>query len=93
MWAALTFTTVIALRFTSDEACSAWMIEAYSRVCQVEESSWIAALRESAAAQRMTVDAAARHLVIYFDHVGCWEVVAGNVELIQQPVRSDASLG
>jgi hypothetical protein len=82
VWTTLTFTTVVALRFTSDEACTAWMIEAYSRVCEVEASSWVAELREVAASRRMVVGPAAKHLVIYFDHVGCWEVVAGQVELV-----------
>jgi hypothetical protein len=82
VWTVLSFTGVFAARFTSAPACPAWVIRSYSRVCQVVDSSWILELRGAVAASgEGQVSASARHFVLYFDHVGCWEVVARDVEL------------
>lgn len=83
VWTVLNFEAVLAARFTPDSACAPWMVEAYSRVCEVDPSPWLAELREAAASRRATVSASARHFVIYFDHVGCWEVLADNIEVEQ----------
>lgn len=57
------------------------MVEAYSRVCEVEDSNWSVSLRSTAANRGIVLSASARHFVIYFDHVGCWEVLADEVQL------------
>lgn len=81
VWTVLRFDMVLAARFTPDAACDAWMVEAYSKVCEVEDSTWLAALRSTAANRHIILSASARHFVIYFDHVGCWEVLAEEIEL------------
>jgi hypothetical protein len=73
VWTVLEFAMVLAVRFTPDAACEPWMVDAYSRVCEVEESSWLVELRTAAAGRHVVLAASARHLVIYFDHVGCWD--------------------
>jgi len=80
-WTVLRFAMVLAIRFTPDPACDAWMLEAYSRVCEVENSAWLAALRSTAANRGILLSASARHFVVYFDHVGCWEVLADEIQL------------
>jgi hypothetical protein len=90
VWTSLTFERPFAVRFTNDVACPAWMLDAYSRVCEVQDSAWIAALRSEAADQRKIVPPDLKHWVIYFDHVGCWEIVASSVEL--RPGREYDSL-
>lgn len=81
VWTALRFALVLAIRFTPDPACDAWMVEAYSKVCEVEDSTWLVSLRSIAASRGIVLSASARHFVIYFDHVGCWEVLAEEIRL------------
>lgn len=81
VWTALRFAMVLAIRFTPDPACDAWMVEAYSSVCEFVDSAWLAALRSTAAIRGIVLSASARHFVIYFDHVGCWEVLADEIQL------------
>jgi hypothetical protein len=57
------------------------MITAYSQICEVVDSSWRDALRNKAAASLLVLPASARHFFVYFDHVGCWEVLADDVVL------------
>jgi hypothetical protein len=80
-WTVLRFVMVLALRFTPDAACDAWMVEAYSRICEVEGSTWLSDLRSTAAGRGIVLPASARHFFIYFDHVGCWEVLADEVQV------------
>jgi hypothetical protein len=81
VWTVLEFAMVIATRFTPDPACASWMVNAYSRVCEVEDPSWLDELR-TATTGSSVLPASARHFVVYFDHVGCWEVLADHVELL-----------
>jgi hypothetical protein len=88
LWTVLEFSMVLAARFTPDVACEPWMVEAYSRVCEAEGAAWIEQLRSIAAGRGMPLPGTARHFVIYFDHVGCWEVLADDVELEAPADRS-----
>lgn len=45
IWTTLGFVMVLAARLTPDPACKPWMVEAYSRVCEVHDSAWIHRLR------------------------------------------------
>lgn len=81
-WTLLTFVSSIAVRFTPDPACAAWMVEAYSRVAVVEDSEWLEDLRAASRGEGM-IPATARHFVVYFDHVGCWEILADDVILAE----------
>jgi hypothetical protein len=80
-WTVLRFVMVLALRFTPDAACDAWMVEAYSRICEVEESVWLGDMRSTAASRGIVLAASARHFFVYFDHIGCWEVLADDVQV------------
>ena len=81
VWTAIEFELVCAARFTAEVACLPWMIRAYSRVCEFEGSGWLHELRAAAASQNMLLSPSARHFFVYFDHVGCWEVMADDVQL------------
>lgn len=81
VWTLLRFAMVVALRSTPNAACDAWMVEAYSRICEVEDSIWLSDLRSTAADRGAVLSASARHFFIYFDHVGCWEVLADNAQV------------
>lgn len=82
VWTTVEFTMVVALRFTPDPACAAWMIGAYSQVCELVDSSWRWTLRADASGLEVFPASSARHLVLYFDHVGCWEVLADGARLV-----------
>jgi hypothetical protein len=81
VWTSIEFMMVVALRFTLDPSCVAWMVSAYSQVREVVDSPWKRELRELAATNRVLLSASARHFVVYFDHIGCWEVLADDVRL------------
>lgn len=79
-WTVLSFVMVLAVRFTPDPACAPWMIEAYSRVCELTTTTWLDELR-AAADQSSKLSPSARHFLIYFDHIGCWEVLAETFQI------------
>lgn len=81
VWTALRFVRALAVRFTPDPACEAWMVDAYSEVGEVEDSTWLSALRDTAAGRGISLSDGARHFVIYFDHVGCWEFIADEIQM------------
>lgn len=81
VWTRLEFAPVFAVRFTADPSVTAWMLEAYSKVCEVESSEWIRQI-EAAAHEGHRALQRARHFVVYFDDVGCFEVVASDVEVV-----------
>src|SRR3954467_12138830 len=81
VWTEIAFTFVSSLVFTPDHACPAWMINAYSRVCEVIDSDWRERLNSQTGAPDPSIPASSRHFVVFFDHVGCWEVLADKIEL------------
>jgi hypothetical protein len=81
VWTVVTFLMALAARFTPEAACEPWMVGAYSKVCELEESSWFRDLRYKAAERGRGLPASARHFVVYFDHVGCWEMLADDLRL------------
>lgn len=81
VWTTLSFPGAVALRFTPDPACAPWMMAAYSRVSEVQDSCWLADLQAAAGDGRSLLPSNLRHFLAYFDHVGCVEVLAGAVHL------------
>jgi hypothetical protein len=81
VWTTLAFDGAMASRFTPDPACEAWMVGAYSRVCVVDESPWLEELRRLSAKSGERIPDDRRHLLVYFDHHGCLEVVARGARL------------
>ncbi|HEY6793902.1 MAG TPA: hypothetical protein VI248_04385 [Kineosporiaceae bacterium] len=64
-----------AYRHRAESHCTAWHLEAYDRIVEIVDSSWVAELR-----QAMPIDMRhlfeMRHFMSYFDSFGCYEVVA-----------------
>jgi hypothetical protein len=67
-WEELMFTGVAAFSFTAARYCTEDQIGAYDRLEEVSSSQWTRSLRD--------VSADSRHYRIYFDDVGCYEVLA-----------------
>jgi len=89
LWTTLRFDVALAVRFTRDYLVQAWMVEAYSRVCEVEDSVWLRDLQVAADQTEFglgeyTPIRDARHLFVYFDEHGCLEVAAHGVEVSQE---------
>src|SRR5687768_17135731 len=54
-WVALEFEMVFAVRFTPDQCCTLLMVEAYSKLCVGEGSTWLSELRARSSESRMEV--------------------------------------
>lgn len=70
--ATITFRGVEAFFFTSFESCSPDQVAAYDRVVAIRASEWLKQLRS----RRAIEESLARHYRIFFDDVGCYEVIA-----------------
>lgn len=77
----MTFAGAVALRLTPDVAVDARMIDAYSAICELEDSTWRERLA-STAAEGVSALRAARHFFVYFDDVGCFEMLAASFDVI-----------
>ena len=82
-WAVLRFVRALAVKFTPDLAVSAEMIKAYSKVCWMDDSVWLMQTMQSAADHAGTIPEDTKHLLLYFDHYGCVEVLAQGVEILK----------
>lgn len=72
-WVTLIFVGAIAQRFIPDIATTELMTSAYSKVCVIENSSWVAKLKARADSE---IFSSLKHYMVYFDHNGCLEVLA-----------------
>lgn len=77
-WATLIFVGAIAQRFIPDIVTTELMTNAYSKVCVIENSSWIGELESRADSE---VFSSLKHYMVYFDHNGCLEVLARDFTL------------
>jgi hypothetical protein len=68
-WSSAEFTGVEAASFTASDSCTPDQVRAYDRLVKVEPSDMLASLRS--AGQKFL-----QHFRIYFDEVGCLDVVA-----------------
>lgn len=80
-WVTIRFIVAVALQFTPDASVTAWMVEAFSKVCARDGSPWLAKLRGRAEEREQVVPASLRHFLVYFDHYGCLEVLAEDVKV------------
>lgn len=71
-WGRLDFEGVAGYRFTVRDACTPDQIDALDSLVEVHGSPWALSLERA----RMEWPRPTRHLRIYFDDVGCYEVVA-----------------
>jgi hypothetical protein len=67
-WDEMTFTGLVAFTFTAAEHCTPEHVAAYDEVQEVLDSQWGTNLRG--------VDPNVHHYRMYFDDVGCYEVLA-----------------
>jgi hypothetical protein len=81
VWTRLRFSPAFGARFTSAPTVEVWMIDAYSKICEVDDSAWIEELTARAREGRGAL-ANARHFFVYFDDFGCIEVAAGDLEVV-----------
>jgi len=72
-WSTLVFLGAIAQRFIPDIVTTELMTSAYSKVCVIENSSWIAELEARTDSEIFN---SVKHYMVYFDHNGCLEVLA-----------------
>ena len=76
------FSNVSAHRWRAESHCTAWHIEgAYDTIVEVEESAWRAELVDAQPAHQRGLWAI-RHLMLYLDSAGCYEVAAESWELL-----------
>lgn len=71
-WSTLEFLQVEALSFTAAYSCSPDQIKAYDKLVEIPSSPWIESLIIGGRSQ----DKQLHHYRIFFDDVGCYEVVA-----------------
>jgi hypothetical protein len=68
-WSSAEFTGVEAVTFTAESSCTPDQVHAYDRLVRVEPSDMLASLRG-------TASKFLQHFRIYFDEIGCLDVVA-----------------
>ena len=74
------FGNVLAFQRRADIYSTAWHLEGYDRVVEIENSTWVDELRE-AALPRWRDHWTMRHFMTYIDGEGAFEVVAEDVLL------------
>lgn len=74
LWVTLEFAGAVAYRFTPEAACDEEMLQAYSRLVIMHDSTWVADLRQ--ASRRIGLPADLQHFAVYFDHSGGVDVLA-----------------
>lgn len=72
-YAEIIFDGAICMKFTADTVISQEMLDAYSKVCEYEDSDWLSQFRKQADAD---LGSDYKHFRIYFDHYGCLDVIA-----------------
>lgn len=83
-WQEVMFRGVEACMFTAHDSCDEDQVDAYDVLVEVIDSPWVAELRKT---RRIPMPPDIRHLRIYFDEIGCYEVVAS--EFIPSARRQD----
>jgi hypothetical protein len=79
VWTTLLFREALALKFTPEQGCTPIMVQADSRVCELESSDWMREIQ--AVNPDFELPSSTHHFVLYFDDHGCLEVVAAQVGL------------
>lgn len=71
------FLGVRAFQFRGEVECTAWQItDIYNRMAEVEDSSWLTELLQTAAARN--AGWAMHHYMLYREDIGCFEVAAAS---------------
>lgn len=77
-WGKMVFLGAIAQRFIPDIVTTELMTNCYSKICVIENSSWIAELEDRTDSE---IFSSLKHFMVYFDHNGCLEVLAREFSL------------
>ncbi len=74
---------VRAYRYRAESHCTAWHIEAYDTLIEVEGSAWVA---ELAAAEPAETGGffEMHHYMLYLDSAGCYEIVGATWSLLPE---------
>jgi len=75
------FDDVCAMRKRAERCCTAWHIEAYDTLVEVEASPWVDEIR-SDMDKHFRDKWEMHHYMIYLDSVGCFEVIAASWTVI-----------
>jgi hypothetical protein len=75
-WKDVSFSGVAAASFTADESCVEEQVAAYDKLIEVEESGWLTSLQTARQAAQLEPAQGLKHMRIYFDEIGCLDVVA-----------------
>ena len=67
-WEELIFVGTVAFRFTESRHCTSDQVAAYDRLQDLGRTDWLTAIRQP--------PGDVRHYRIYFDDIGCYEVLA-----------------
>lgn len=82
------FTKPRAFRKREEIYCAGWHIkDAYDTVCEINESDWVAELRNDAVPEWRD-HWVMRHFMIYVDSFGCLEVIAESAALVDDSVKN-----
>jgi len=72
-----------AYRYRAESHCTVWHLDAYDTLVEVENSEWVAELRE-AMPEDMRDMFEMHHYMIYLDSSGCFEVVAASWQFLPE---------
>ena len=83
----LWFKGVVSTKFRCERCCTSWHIKAFDVLTEILDSQWIVDQRADLA-PRYRDEFTVRHFKIYFDSVGCFEVLAEDFELMPEEAGS-----
>ncbi len=78
VWVTVIFCGAIAYRFIPDYCVTESMVAAYSKICIIENSDWIAELNQNS---EFDFSPSIKHYSIFFDHNGYLEVLARSYDI------------
>lgn len=81
------FRRVAATRTRVERCCKVWHIDAYDRLFEVEDSSWVDEIRADTDEQ-WRYKWEMHHYMIYLDSAGCFELIAESWEALPEEVGS-----
>lgn len=82
------FTKPRAFRKREETYCTGWHIkDAYDTVCEINESDWVAELRNDAVPEWRDHWVMC-HFMIYVDSFGCLEVIAESATLVDDSIKN-----
>jgi hypothetical protein len=81
MFGGISFKRVTATRTRTERCCTVWHTEAYDKLVEVHESSWLKEI-EADTDPNWRYKATMHHYMMYLDSAGCFELIAESWELL-----------